>query len=824
MRIIVDLNKNWKLSYEGNTIPATVPGDINLDLYNAGKVKDPYYGINHQELGWILKTDFEYSTEFDVPSELSEQEEILLQFDSIDTFAEIYLNGELVCRADNMFLQHSFDVKPLLKDIGNKLQVKMISTANVMDTFDDTGYFGCFNVKRLFIRKAQCHFGWDWAPDMPGYGICGDVRLVGAHKQRIVNTSYKAYNNGKVSIFTELSYSTRPHKTAEGKVVDDCGGARDDVLRFLLAKEPNEEITDKNSLEYIIPVTGYKNFVNFKLDSPKLWWPSGYGEHPLYQYKVQIIRGGNVVDEMTDNLAFREVRLIQEPVNSTTLGYQLNINDIDVFVKGSNWVPAECFIGSIKKEKYERLIKQAKDANFNMLRVWGGGLYEKDAFYSICDKNGIMVWQDFMFACADIPDDIPGYVEICKKEIEYQIKRLRNHPSIVYWCGGNEKTGSYGLKVSRGEYFIDVVLRGIVSNLDSSRPYARQSPCSMTDVGNDATSGECHAGSWESSLIEGIDKYRDNVSHTSVPFISECAIMGPGSLESFKKMFPEDKLWPMNEYWDDRLMENPHSSFKVKFPERQRRYVNTLYGECKSIEEFIAKGMTMHAETMRAELEYARANKATCGGFMNWMYTDIWPSATWAVVDYYCEPKQVYYQMKRSYAPVRLTFVQRLNNVTEFIAINDMPNDVTVDAVIGQKTLDGKLVWGRNVTVTLQANGTYSLPVEVQDIPNTYLFVEFELNGESYSEVYSPSMWQGYDFESVYDYTVKYDDNVATVTISAEKFAKGVTLRLPENCQYTYSDNYIDIQADEKKTVKIYGVSEEALEGLVITDFARETL
>ena len=823
MRTTVNLHNNWQLTYNGKTIPATVPGDINLDLYNAGHIENPYYGINHQQLGWILKTDFEYSTIFDVSKEMLANEQILLQFDSIDTFAEIYLNGTLLGKTENMFLQYSFDVKPYLKETCNNLVVKMISTANVMDTFDERTYFACFNVKRLFIRKAQCHFGWDWAPDMPGYGICGDVRLVGACAQRIDNTSYKTHNNGKVSIFAELNYSTRPHINANRQVVDDSGDCKNDQLRFLLAKTPNQDITEDNAYVCVVPVEGYKNFVNFQVDNVQLWWPVGYGEHPTYQYKVQILRNGNVVDEKTDHLAFREIKLIQEPIDNRKLSYKINVNGTDIFVKGSNWVPAECFIGSIKEEKYHTLISQAVDANFNMLRVWGGGLYEKDIFYNTCDQLGVMVWQDLMFACADIPEDIPEYVEICKKEIEYQIKRLRNHPSIVYWCGGNEKTGSYGLKVSRGEYFIDVLLRGIVSNLDSSRPYARQSPCSMTDVGNDATSGECHAGSWESSLIEGIDKYRDNVSHTSVPVISECAIMGPGSLESLKKIFPTDKLWPINEYWDDRLMENPHSSFKVKFPERQRMYVNTLYGECSSVEEFIAKGMTVHAETMRAEMEYARANKATCGGFMNWMYSDIWPSATWAVVDYYCEPKQVYYQMKRSYEPLLLTFVQRQNNVTELTVVNDLQKDLSFEVTFGQKTLDGATPWQKQERIQVPTNGTFALPVEVKDCANSYLFVEAIVEDKKYSTVYSPSMWHNCKFQSDYTYNVEYANDVATVTIHANKFAKGVTLRLPDNYKYRYSDNYVDIQAGEQAIIRIYNVNHDQLQNLVVTDFAKET-
>ena len=279
----------------------------------------------------------------------------------------------------------------------------------------------------------------------------------------------------------------------------------------------------------------------------------------------------------------------------------------------------------------------------------------------------------------------------------------------------------------------------------------------------------------------------------------------------------------MNEYWDDRLMENPHSSFKVKFPERQRMYVNTLYGECSSVEEFIAKGMTMHAETMRAEMEYARANKATCGGFMNWMYTDIWPSATWAVVDYYCEPKQVYYQMKRSYEPLLFTFVQRQNNVTELTVVNDLQKDLSFEVTFGQKTLAGATLWQKQLDVEVSASGTFVTPIQVKDCANSYLFVEAVVEGKKYSSVYSPSMWHNCKFESDYTYNVEYANDVATVTIHANKFAKGVTIRLPDNYKYRYSDNYVDIQAGEQATISIYNVTHDQLQHLVVTDFAKET-
>ncbi len=817
------LHSNWTVQYEGRELPATVPGDVTLDLWKNGVVEDPYYGLNHQHLGWIIDRDFVYRTVFDLSEELMASEELLLSFDSIDTFADIWLNDTFLGHTEDMFLRYTFSVKDVAKKEGNVLTVKMCSTGKVMEGIDDRGYFGTFNVKRLFIRKAQCHFGWDWAPDMPGYGICGDVSITGVPKNRMADVHYRAYNDGTVSIFTDLTYNVRPQIDFNGNPIrhssPECAN---DLLRYTLAKHPDQPLTEDNAIVHTVKVTGKKNFSNFRVEDPELWYPMGYGAHPLYAYRVELIRDGAVIDSRSGSLAFREVCLSQKPVDEEKMEYKLLVNGLEVFVRGSNWVPAECFIGSIRDEKYHRLIQQAVDANFNMLRVWGGGIYEKDVFYDICDRKGIMVWQDLMFACADIPEDDPAFVELTRKEITYQVTRLRNHPSIVYWCGGNEKTGSYGLQICRGDYFVDVLLRGLVANLDDSRPYARQSPCSLTDVGNDRTSGESHAGSFEASLAAGVLNYRDNVSTSGVPFVSECAIMGPGSLESLKKIFPEDKLWPINEYWDDRLMDNPYAAILMTFAKRQEHYADTLYGKSDRVEQFIAKGMTVHAETMRAEIEFARANP-DCGGFMNWMYSDIWPSATWSVVDYYCEPKQVYYQMKRSFAPVLVTFVQDEHKQLCLYLINDSREAVATGITYGLRTLSGRTLWSKSVSVGCESGEKVALELaDAYSGENCYLFADYTLGGEKKSAVFSYTMWHDCRFASDYSYEALELDGRIAVTLKANAFAKGITLRLPDNYKYTYSDNYLDLQAGEEATVYICGTQPGDSKHLCVTDFGRE--
>jgi beta-mannosidase len=343
----------------------------------------------------------------------------------------------------------------------------------------------------------------------------------------------------------------------------------------------------------------------------------------------------------------------------------------------------------------------------------------------------------------------------------------------------------------------------------------------LTEIGNDKTSGESHAGSFEAALEGGIENYRALVSNTDVPFISECAIMGPSSKETIAKIFPEDKLWPMNEYWDDRLMDNPYASILMTFAKREDYYATTMYGASANVEQFIAKGMTIHAETLRAEIEYARANKVRCGGFMNWMFSEIWPSATWAVVDYYGEPKQAFYQMKNSFAPILLTFVQKKGGMTALTVVNDTGKAFKTKVTYGVKTLKGNSVWKKTASLSIPAYGVAQ--VEVTDEiakENTYLYAECSVGKETLSTVYSYDMWHTCAFESKYTYKVKKTEKGLMITLKAKEFAKGVTLRLPDNYKYTYSDNYFDMQAGEKKVVYVYG--DAKVEDLVVTDFAKE--
>ncbi len=814
---------SWTVEYNNKKIPASVPGDITVDLFKAGLIKDPYYGLNYQENVWIARTDFTYETEIIADEKLLGEEVIEVVFDGIDVFSDVYLNGELLGSTQNMFLQYRFDLKNKLKLGKNTLKVCMRGTLNEMEKFDDEDYFAVFNTKRLFVRKAQCHFGWDWAPKICAYGIWESVRLEYGPKAKIVDVYTVADDEGNLTIFNELSYDWHKVFDANGKDVSfEYIEYKGDTLHYYLSEKPFGDKYIKKS----VGVAGKKNFACFKIDNPELWWPVGYGKQPLYNYKIELERGGEIVCVKTGRVGFRTVNLVEKPKADNYLGYELFINGQLIFAKGANWVPIECFTGVVQDEKYERLVDLAVNANYNMLRVWGGGIYEKDIFYDLCDEKGILVWQDIMLACGDIPEDKPWWVDNLIKEVEYQVKRLRNHPSLVYWCGGNEKTGCYGRCITRGDFLVNVILQGCIFNLDRTRPYARQSPCSHTDVGQDSNSGESHHNSFERALVEGLDRYRELVAEKRVPFISESALMGPNTVEANKRIYPADKLWPMNELWDDRLMENPYGSVPMTFAKRQIKYASDLYGEVTSLEDFTAKAMLAHAEAMRAECEFARSGEGFTSGFMAWMYTDIWPSGSWSVLDYWCEPKQAYYQMQRSFEPRLVTFVQNNKKQTELIVINDTCEPYSATVRYGVKTFDGRVLFEDKVSVDNLLGKVFAKTVDFNcDRTGIYLFAEYQDGGEIKTNIYSPKMWSGEKFVSDYTYkTEALAKNKIKVTVKANSFAKSVFISFKDNFKYIYSDNYLDIEAGAEKSIVVTSNEDINADDIIVTDYAKMTV
>ena len=804
------LNGTWELYCEeaGKTFPARVPGDITMDCFRAGEIADPKYAMNYKKARYVLERDYEYRLAFSADKP-KKGERAKLVFKGIDTFAEVILNGVSLGKTENMFLKYEYDVSDLLQG-RNTLVVKMFSTLKYMDSIDASSFFGCFNRERIFLRKEQCCFGWDWAPDLPGYGIWDDVSLEYRSEHAISEIKCRADTKGRATLFTTLDYNVRMDEYAEY--------AKTDTLRYTLETTPGSGF--ENALVREFPVTGSKNFRTLTVTDPKLWSPVGYGEPNLYAYRVELLRNGEVLDKAEGKLGFRKTELIEEPIGKDRMSFKLRINGTDVFVKGSNWVPCECFTGEVADEKYEKLIDMAVKAGINMLRVWGGGIYEKDIFYKLCDEKGVMVWQDFMFACADIPEMDKDFVDNVQKECVYQVKRLRNHPSIVYWCGGNEKTGSCGLLKQYGDNLVDITLRGIVQHYDGSRPYVRQSPYSMTDIGNDPESGETHGNSFDIIHLEDYNDFLKTSFSREVSFASECAIMGSCVPESYREFVPEDQLWPLGEIYEDRFCDNPYGDL-MSFVKRQEKAVALMFGEAHGIDEFAVKSMSAQAEVLKVEIQNLRRKRDICGGMMNWMYSDVWQTGTWSVVDYNCRPKIAYYTLKREFAPFRGVVVPDGQGNYHGYLLNDRPETIETTVTVGGGTLDG--VYGRKITLTERVEGcSVKYLGTFQPYGDFLVMTCTSADGEQECVAFT-KLFKDLGF------TADYKANVGTpvkvgdtydvqVKIEANKYVRTAHIVLPEGAQA--EDDWFDVLPGKIKTVTVHGLKEGDERKIGITDYS----
>jgi len=796
-------------------IPAQVPGDVHVDLMAAGQLDEMYFSDNIAKNKWTLEKEWWYSREINV-TEADLEAVTELVFKGIDTVAKVYLNGEKLGHTDNMFLEYRFDVSGKLKiDAPNLLQVCIEPIVVVMKEHDAEPYFACFNDHRIFMRKAQCHFGWDWAPDCPGTGIWDSVSLESYEKVCFDGINLNTSCNGAVSFFVSLS--------GEIQKLDDVG-----MDLQLTVKDPaGNPIADE-----CWAVSGIKNFRNVFVENPQLWWPNGMGEQPLYTYELNLVKDEVVIDTRAGRFGIREVELEEPALGPDKMGFGFRVNGELCFSKGANWVPLDSFTGAVPDSKYEHMLGLAKSANFNMMRVWGGGIYEKDIFYDLCDELGLMVWQDFMFACGDVPDNHDWFVENVRKEVEYQVKRLRTHTSLVYWVGGNEKSGDFFRKlVNYGDSLFDEIIPGICETLDPFRPFRRGSPFAYVDSGNHPKSGDAHLSALASTFSKeskGFFDYRNCVNSIDTSFNSEFAIQGPGRLQSFEKFMPEEHYWPIDDLWNYRITYNPYDDHDTRtFAEKQLALTQAFFGDPKDHAEFIKYGMMVHAEAMWDEMFGYRTKRPINSGSMFWMFSDPWPTGSWSVVDWYGLPKAAYYASKRASRPLQIGWKNRADESGwELVACNDTLAAYEGMLFFGEETLAGESKWSKELSVSVPANASTVLAgidnAAFSGAVDVFLHAELACGDEVRNDVFFPNFWKEMpwpDPKLEITHIRCLEEGVVDVEIKAESFARcvhfeGINEGYADGVAVTVGDAYFDLRAGETRTIRLESAAPIATDGI----------
>ena len=802
----------------------SVPGDINTQLMKDGILPDLQFDTLGRTAYWVSAKEWWYMLRFDADFQKAEKTELVLDF--VDGNAEIWLNNKKLGEMENAFYPHRFEVSDALKTKNNVLLVRFASINDLLGgkRLDPLRGWG---ERRAFIRKPQFNFGWDWALPIPGLGLAGDVYIENGNLYHFTENGIYTTKEGRVDMNFEVS---KPAKVAGYNIVISIEGH-------------GTEIHDTIKREENI---AYKSYRYYNITNPKLWFPNGYGTPNLYQYEIKLLVDGKVRDQKKGKFGIREIKIRENPFTEKAgIGYafEILVNDQPIFVKGSNWIPTEIWPGSIKPEKYRFYLEKAAEANFNMLRVWGGGMYEQDLFYEICDELGIMVWQDFMFAGAGYPVD--SLMDEIIKEAKYQIYRLRNHPSIVIWCGTNEDFYSWNhpkegeiseqsdivetkdidkYEVDRShddEIIYSMILRGLVGRLGLDVPYIESSPMSREDAGNYPNSGNSHISCWKYALFscgKEPSKWRGHFENVC-SFDSEFCIQGPANVNTIKSFFQKENYWPPNEAWIYHIQRG-----HANLPHYQQTMfiAGDIFGEINSLEEYVKYGQATHLEQTRAEYESARYDRPNNGGTMSWMFNDCWPTSNWSIIDYYYQPKPAYYAAKRSCKPI-LPIIFERNKIIRFAIANETLEKQEIKVVYGQQNLSGNILWEKEKEFSLNENITEEFDriskEELKPSADSYLFIKSVINGKPQDVVtYFVNGWKNIPWQmpeikiELIKQNQKDDQWITEVKVSSDKYTRICHLswinaqkKLDDDIlpKVWFNDNDFDIPAKDSKIVTI---------------------
>ena len=695
------LNQGWNLTTDTLSINLQVnlPSEAHADLYAAGLIPHPYgEGDEEQQLQWISQHIWDYSLTFDVENDVFQKDNIDLIFNGLDTYADVWLNGEKILHSDNMFVRYEKDVKNLLKKRDNELKVRFYPFDAQRDSLIKT-YPLKFPEKYAVMRKAAYQNGWDWAPRYLNIGIWKNVELLGWNDFKIENIAFLTKN------VTDES--------AEMIVKIELDNDFDGVLRFDIicngAKLAEKSISGKG--KKLISIL-------FTLENAELWWPNEMGEQIMTEFEVKIYKDDKLVDIQKIKTGIRQIELIEEP-DSIGCAMYFKVNGKKVYIKGANYVPEEMIETWMSREKTEKLLAECVPAHFNMLRVWGGGIYPPDYFFDICDSLGIMVWQDFMFAGTTYPYS-DEFLNNVKVEAIQQVVHYQNHPSLAMWCGNNEVSEGYvnwGWQKSMGwsdeDYaemkhgmdtlFIDI-LSEVVEKYDGTRDYWASSPKNGWGKPESLTEGDVHYwGVWWGE--QPYEMYLEKVGR----FNSEFGYQAYPNIETKHQKHPRGE------------------ELIAKHIEKYVRNDAARHNH----DDYVYYSQLSQAYGVGLAIEAQRAAKPRCMGTLYWQLNDAWPVISWSSIDYAGNKKLLHENLKVLYAPILIGVLPTTDGNFTVYAVSDLYREINADLVLNVKNADGYILKSYSERIQIPENGCIHLTLDVNDFIKEFnkneIYIEMQL-------------------------------------------------------------------------------------------------
>lgn len=801
----LSLDGEWEFRQAGEEAwrSASVPGCVHTDLLAHGDIDDPFYGRNEKSLQWIGEKDWEYRKTFHINENVvSAVSNVWLVLEGVDTYATISVNGLPVVQTSNMFRTYRADLKDILHKGENEISIrfesvfkrdlpKYLEAPYRLQAWPNNDQSDIW--LSLYARKAGYNYGWDWGPRLITTGLWKPVYIEIWNDWKIESVQVKTLALDEVSVKSGKAQKARMQadvriesdKETSAGITILCDGKK-------IHKEKAELVKGDNKIH-----------CQFSIKDPELWWSNGLGKAELHEFEVIVEADGEKAC-FTEKTGIRTAEIIREN-DKWGKSLSVRLNGTDVFCKGANWIPIDNFPNRKDRKDYDRLISDAASCNMNMLRVWGGGLYEGEDFYKACDSLGIMVWQDMAFACGMFPSD-QEYLDNVAQEVKDNVRRLRNHPSLILWCGNNENEISYfewgwnrtltpsqqedyetGLK----KLFYEVIPQAIASE-DDTRYYHPSSP-STGHSGVPYSMGDAHMWSvWKGGWVEEYLK-PGNIAR----FMSEYGFIAYPDMISLDKFIPS---WDMSPSSPSMLAHHRAYDDVTRDPEYSNkmiaRYMSRYAWVPEKFDDYVYMTQWFQAEVVKVAMEAHRRAKPYCMGTLYWQINDCWPAVSWSSIDYYGRWKALQYYARRAYAPILASpYIDEQGNIV-VKAVSDRAECFNGELEAIVMDFDGNRLVSQKMDCSVQANGTADITkIDGKELEgNRFLLVRMTENGKTVSENTFFSRYAN-DYEygrvSVNIEAVRTHDGVE-LTVTSDRLARGFCM-YTDNDKDFFEDNYIDL-------------------------------
>jgi len=826
---INEIHNNWKFRRAdlNEWLSATIPGCVHTDLLDNKKIEDPFYRVNEKNLQWIGEKDWEYKTDFEINATTLQKDNVNLVFKGLDTYADVYLNDSLILKTDNMHREWVIDCKNLLRNGKNSLRVYFNSVFKVnipkylaapvkLQAWANNDQSDIW--LSVYTRKAGYQFGWDWGPRLITCGIWRPVYI-------------ESWNTAKINDVQILQNNVTA-KLAKLTAVFEIHSKNSLSATLSIRNEKAVLYQQKVSLEAGIN----KIPLVFEIKNPKLWWSNGLGKPNLYTFDCNL-KANDFEDNKAVTTGIRSLKIVTENDAKGKSLYVL-LNGTPVFMKGVNYIPLDNFQNRVTAEKYEYYIKAAAESNMNMLRIWGGGNYESDLFYDLCDKYGILIWQDIMFACGMFPVD-DDFVETVKHEVTQNVKRLRNHPCIALWNGNNENEMSWfgwGWKDLYSEQdqktyvanlkklFYDVVPNAIYE-ADTTHYYHPTSP--NTYYNNiPITMGDVHY--WDTKGDAPLTSYNTFIGR----FMSEYGFQSYPDIRTIEK-FTQD--WERNKTSEVLFAHNRAKNDNTRDPNFGNSVIEkkmkVYYNIPDNFESYIYMSQILHAKASKIAIEAHRRNMPFCMGTLYWQLNDCWPAVSWSSIDFYGNWKATQYTIRDVYKTIIAPVIIEEGKLRVYL-VSDSLKDVKAQLNLKIISLKGETLFSKQENITISAN-TSKVYFDADTLQllknlnqkNIVLIVEVKegeklLAANNFNFVAEKDMNLS---KPVIVANTAQSGNEFTITLKSDVLAKNVYLYYPDNEGF-FSNNYFDLLPGEVKKLTFkpkMGTPKQNLIVKSLVDFAQ---